>query len=439
MPDQGRLQVQVYQGQSYKPIDNAKVTITQLPEASNKVAEQKVVSNNSGQTSIVELLAPSKDNSMKPSDKAPYSLCDVKVEAEGYRPLLIKGCQIYPDTKAIQQCNMNPIGRDGYREEVIIDVAPNRLVGNYPPKIPEAPEKPLPKPVGTVVLPQPVVPEFVIVHTGMPDDPSAPNFTMRYKDYITNVGCSEIFSTWPENTIRANLLCIISFTLNRIYTEWYRAKGKNFNITNSTAYDHAFSYGRTIYDSIANAVDSIFSTYMLRPNAKQPLLAQYCDGVKVQCPNWLTQWGSKYQGDLGKSPYEILTYFYGTDLNLTTAKKVSGIPSSYPGYTLGMGSSGRPVRDVQTYLNRISQNYPAIPKQRVDGYYGQATRKSVLEFQKVFSMPITGTVDYATWYKISDIYVGVTKIAELRGTFVPPVPYGEMYDFTPTVKYPLED
>ncbi len=259
-----------------------------------------------------------------------------------------------------------------------------------------------------------MVPEFVVVHDGNPDDPNAPNYTVRYKDYIKNVASCEIFSTWPETTIRANLYCIISFTLNRIYTEWYRSKGKNFTITSSTAFDQAFSQGRNIYDNINRIVDEIFSTYIKRPDAKQPLFAQYCDGVKVQCPGWLTQWGSKYLGDQGKIPYEILTNFYGTNLELRRAPEVAGIPISYPGTALALGSKGNAVRDIQTYLNRISQNYPLIPKLAVDGVYGPATENSVKVFQQVFGLPQTGKVDYATWYKISEIFVGVSKLAELR-------------------------
>ncbi|MBV1822059.1 peptidoglycan-binding protein, partial [Bacteroidales bacterium MSK.15.36] len=169
------------------------------------------------------------------------------------------------------------------------------------------------------------------------------------------------------------------------------------------AYDHAFNYGRNIYDNISRVVDDIFSTYMKRPGAKQPLLSQYCDGVKVTCPGWMTQWGSKYLGDEGKTPYEILTSFYGSNLDLVTAKEVSGIPRSWPGYTLTVGNRGRDVRTIQVYLNRIADNYPAIPKVAVDGIYGTNTQNAVKVFQNVFLLPQTGNVDYATWYKISDV------------------------------------
>ncbi|MDO5518420.1 MAG: peptidoglycan-binding domain-containing protein, partial [Clostridium sp.] len=247
-----------------------------------------------------------------------------------------------------------------------------------------------------------------------------------YKEYIKNVASCEIYSTWPESTIRANVFCIISFTLNRIYTEWYRGKGKNFDITSSTAYDHAFNYGRNIYDSISAIVDEIFSTYIRRMGKKQPLLTQYCDGKNVKCPEWLSQWGSKSLGDQGKLPYEILRYYYGNDIELTTAEKVEGSPQSYPGYNLTVGSEGEAVRMLQEQLNRIAVNYPLIPKLAIDGRFTQKMSDSIKTFQGVFNLPKTGVVDYATWYKISDVYVGVSKIAELRNSaqkslFVPPV------------------
>jgi len=443
MPSTGNLKVQVFKGESYIPIENAKVTVVQKKETSSRQLEQVTVSDSSGSTNEIQLDAPPIEYSMKPSDKLPYSFCDIKVEAEGYQTFIIKKCQIYPEKTALQECKMKTMKR-GMRQEEIIEVQPNTLVGNYPSKIPEDPEKPLPPPPsGYVVLPEPVVPGFIVVHAGSPNNTNAPNYTVGFKDYIKNVASSEIFSTWPENTIRANIYCIISFTLNRIYTEWYRGKGKNFDITNSTAYDHAFTYGRNIYKNISRIVEELFSTYIKRWGRKQPLLTQYCDGVKVKCPGWMTQWGSKYLGDEGRAPYEILTHFYGSNLEFKRAKKVEGIPKSWPGYVLKLGYSGAPVRTIQTYLNRISRNYPAIPKVRVDGIYGEKTKETVKTFQRIFGLPATGVVNYPTWYKISDVYVGVTKIAELRGEtferkiFIPHVPYKGV-GAVPEMEYPCD-
>lgn len=425
MADTGRLKVQCFLGQNYIPIDRCKVTVS----GKGEFATKRVITLNtdsSGLTQEIELDAPPLEYSLNEnSDKVPYSLYDITVERQGFDPIVIRGCQVFPGEVAYQICNLNENLRRSTRQEVI-NILPNTLNGDYPPKIPEADEKPLPPPTSGVVLPQPVVPELIVVHQGSPNDPSAPNYTVPFKDYIKNVASCEIYSTWPETTIRANIFCIVSFTLNRIYTEWYRNKGKNFQITSSTAYDHAFNYGRNIYDSISVIVDDIFSTYIRRIGRKQPLLTQYCDGKSVTCPEWLSQWGSKYLGDQGKLPFEILQYYYGNDIELVTAEKVEGIPESYPGYDLTIGSSGEPVRTIQEQLNRIAQNYPLIPKLPLDGQFTDKMAESVKVFQGVFSLPKTGVVDYATWYKISDVYVGVSKIAELRSIdkknlFVPPV------------------
>ena len=426
MADTGRLKVQCFIGNSYIPVDRGRVTISGRGEfATNGTVTLNT--DSSGLTKDIEVGAPPIEYSLdENSNETPYSLYDITVEREGFNPIIIRGCQVFPEQVAYQVCNLNRESRNASMRQEVININPNTLNGDYPPKIPEAVDKPLPPPTSGVVLPQPVVPEFIIVHQGSPNDPSAPNYRVPYKDYIKNVASCEIYSTWPEATIRANIFCIVSFTLNRIYTEWYRSKGKNFQITSSTAYDHAFNYGRNIYDSISIIVDDIFSTYIRRQGKKQPLLTQYCDGKSVKCPQWLSQWGSKYLGDQGKLPYEILQYYYGTDIELVTAERVEGIPESYPGYDLTVGSSGDAVRTIQEQLNRISDNYPLIPKVPVDGQYTDKVADSVSTFQGVFTLPKTGVVDYATWYKISDIYVGVSRIAELRGyddknLFVPPV------------------
>lgn len=425
MADIGRLKVQCFRGNDYIPVDRAKITIRGIGEfATNRTIN--LTTNSSGLTEEIEVDAPPIEYSLNEnSNKTPYSLYDITVEREDFEPISIRGCQVFPGEVAYQICNLSTDLRSRNTRQEVINILPNTLYGNFPPKIPEEVDKPLPPPTSGVVLPQPVVPEYIVVHQGSPNDASAPNYKVDYKEYIKNVASCEIYSTWPETTIRANVFCIISFTLNRIYTEWYRGKGKNFDITSSTAYDHAFNYGRNIYDSISAIVDEIFSTYVRRIGNKQPLLTQYCDGKNVKCPEWLSQWGSKYLGDQGKLPYEILMYYYGNDIELVTAEKVEGSPQSYPGYNLTIGSTGEPVRTIQEQLNRIARNYPLIPKVAQDGVFGETTAEAVRTFQGIFSLPKNGVVDYATWYKISDVYVGVTRIAELRGAtnriFVPPV------------------
>ena len=256
-----------------------------------------------------------------------------------------------------------------------------------------------------------VVPEYVIVHDGVPSDRSAPNYWVKYTDYIKNVASSEIYATWPEATIYANVLAIMSFTLNRVYTEQYRNQGYDFTITSSTAYDQKWIYGRNTFENIGRLVDNIFNNYLSRPGVRQPIFTSYCDGQRVTCAG-LSQWGSKYLGDEGYSAIEIIRYYYGSDMYINTADVISGVPSSWPGYNLTTGSSGDKVRQLQQQLNRIAGNYPAIPTIVADGIYGPRTAEAVRVFQQVFALPVTGVTDFATWYAISRIYVGVTRIAE---------------------------
>ncbi|SDP49319.1 peptidoglycan-binding domain-containing protein [Clostridium gasigenes] len=421
MAEKGRLRIQCFKGDTYIPVEGTKIIVT----SEGVTTEVQLTTDSMGESETIELETPPIEYSQSPVGKVPYSVHNIRVERDGFQTLVINGCQVFPEQVALQACNLTE-GVNRMTRADVINIQSNVLNGEFPAKIPENSDKPLPLPTGGVVLPQPVVPEYIIVHNGGPNDTTAGNFTVPYKDYIKNVASCEIYATWSDSTIRSNVYAIISFTLNRIYTEWYRGKGKNFDITNSTAYDHAFDYGRNIFDSINVVVDDIFSTYIKRFGRKQPLLTQYCDGKNVSCPGWMTQWGSKYLGDQGKTPYEILTSFYGNDIELVTATKVSGSPKSYPGYSLTLGSTGLEVRTVQEYLNRISINYPLIPKSAVDGIYGQRTREATTVFQGVFNMPKTGIVDFATWYRISDVYVGVTRIAELRSSigeqkiFIPP-------------------
>ncbi len=194
----------------------------------------------------------------------------------------------------------------------------------------------------------------------------------------------------------------------------YRNKGYDFTITSSTAYDHKWIHGRNLFESISRIVDEIFSGYLSRPNVRQPILTQYCDGQRVTCPNWLSQWGSKSLGDRNYSAIEIIRYYYGNDMYINTAEEISGIPASWPRYDLDIGASGDKVRQMQEQINRIAEAYSAIPTEPVTGYYDEATKEAVKVFQRVFGLPQTGIVDYTTWYKIQEIYVGVTRIAELN-------------------------
>lgn len=408
--DQGRLQVSAFATDVAKPAQNANVVITST--VTNQVVDE-LQTDTSGQSAIIDLTAPPVDFSLEPESQVrPYSEYDVSVNLEGYEPVNLTGVQILPNVTALQNVNLRPIVRDEVQPNDIY-IQAHTLWGDFPPKIPEDEVKPLPESGGFVVLPEPVIPEFVVVHLGVPSDTSAQNVWVPFKDYIKNVASSEIYSTWPDASIRANILAILSFTLNRVYTEWYRGKGYDFTITNSTAFDQAFNYGRNIFQEIATVVDEMFTTFITRPGIRQPLLTQYCDGSRVQCPNMMSQWGSKTLGDQGYDAIGILRYYYGQDIFLMQAEKVSGVPMSYPGTTLQTGSTGPSVRMIQEQLNAISNNYPAINKIRVDGVFGEQTRTAVETFQKIFKLPQTGIVDFGTWYQISNIYVAVTKIAEL--------------------------
>lgn len=293
-----------------------------------------------------------------------------------------------------------------------IVIGPHTLFGTYPPKIAEEEIKPTTE-TGEIVLSRVVIPEYVIVHDGAPSDTSARNYWVRFKDYIKNVASSEIYATWTDAAIRANVLAIMSFVLNRVYTEWYRNKGYDFTITSSTAFDQKWIQGRNIFQTISNVVDEMYGNYLSRPNVKQPILTQYCDGKRVTCPNWMSQWGAQSLGERGYSAIEILRYYYGDSIYINTAVEISGVPSSWPGYELAEGASGAKVQQMQEQLNVISGSYPALPGIAADGIYGPATRAAVEKFQSIFGLPVTGIVNYQTWYKISEIYVGVSRIAEL--------------------------
>ena len=405
--DRGRLQVTVVTEDGARPVENAlvKISYTGVPDS----VQEEVRTDSSGKTPVLELQAPPLEYSMEPSEEQPYAEYTVQIQAEGYEPEEIAGTEVLPDTLALQPARLR--GREAGDFERIV-IGPHTLFEEYPPKIPEAEIKPVDE-TGEIVLSRVVIPEYIVVHDGSPRDTTASNYYVKYKDYIKNVASSEIYATWPANTIRANVLAIMSFTLNRVYTEWYRNRGYDFTITSSTAFDHKWIPERNYYDTISVIVDELFANYLSRPNVTQPILTQYCDGRRVTCPNWMTQWGSKELGDQGYSPIEILRYFYGDDMYINTAEEISGIPSSWPGYTLEEGSSGEKVRQMQEQLNVIAEAYPALPKITEDGIYGPATERAVRDFQSVFGLPVTGKVDYPTWYKISEIYVGVSRIAEL--------------------------
>lgn len=406
MVDRGNLSLQVTSTIGLLPIENARISISYTGE--DNVVEE-ITTDNSGRTETVSLPAPPLEWSLDAEQtNRPYAELNLQITAPGYQPVTIEGSELLADATALQQVRMEPTEEMQQTEDIVIP--DHTLYGEYPPKIPEEEIKPMAE-TGEIVLSRVVIPEYVVVHDGPPTDSRATNYYVKYKDYIKNVVSSEIYATWPETTIYANTLCILSFTLNRVFTEWYRNKGYDFTITSSTAFDQKWIYGRNIYENVDRIVDSIFANYLSRPGVKQPIFTSYCDGKRTTC-NGLKQWGSKYLGDEGYSAIEIIRYYYGEDMYINTSETIAGVPYSWPGYDLTIGSSGDKVRQLQQQLNRIAQNYPAIPKIDADGIYGPKTAEAVRTFQNIFNLPKTGVTDYATWYEISNIYVGVTRIAE---------------------------
>lgn len=402
MPDTGSLRVDVTD-QDGRPIDGAtaEISITGEPETTL----ESIQTDSNGQTESVELPAPPFEYTENPSVTQPYSEYSIIVRAPGFAPVSINGIDIFSSRRSIQDVRLTETSQ-------VVTIGPNTLFGNYPPKIPEASIKPITS-TGEIVLDRVVVPGTVVVHDGVPTDPTASNYYVSFPDYIKNVACSEIYPTWPEATITANVIAIVSFTLNRVYTEWYRNKGYSFTITSSTAFDHKWINERNIFDNVGLIVDEVFADYVSKPDVKQPILTQYCDGKRTTCSG-MSQWGSKYLGDQNYSALQILRNYYGSDIYINTAEEVSGIPLSWPGYTLDIGDSGTPVRTIQEQLSAIRRTYSNIPSLAIDGIYGEDTAAAVSRFQSIFDLPVTGEVDYSTWYKISQLYVALEKLAELR-------------------------
>lgn len=402
MPDTGSLRVDVTD-QSGKPIDGATadISITGEPESTL----ESIQTDSNGQTESVELPAPPFEYTENPGVTQPYSEYSIIVRAPGFAPVSINGIDIFSSRRSIQDVRLTEASQ-------VVTIGPNTLFGDYPPKIPEASIKPITS-TGEIVLDRVVVPGTVVVHDGVPTDPTASNYYVSFPDYIKNVACSEIYPTWPEATITANVIAIVSFTLNRVYTEWYRNKGYSFTITSSTAFDHKWINERNIFDNVGLIVDEVFADYVSKPDVKQPILTQYCDGKRTTCSG-MSQWGSKYLGDQNYSALQILRNYYGSDIYINTAEEVSGIPLSWPGYTLDIGDSGTPVRTIQEQLSAIRRTYSNIPSLAIDGIYGEDTSAAVSRFQSIFDLPVTGEVDYSTWYKISQLYVALEKLAELR-------------------------
>ena len=406
----GKLNINVISDNTSRPVEGATIRITTENAPGRTIEEARTDAQ--GQLNNVELEAPPLEYSMDPTADKPYSEYTIYISAPGFETVEVNGAEIFSGETAIQDISLIPADTAEPDSAELFVIPDHTLWGDYPPKIAESEIKTVEE-TGEIVLSRVVIPEYVVVHDGPPSDPGAKNYYVRYRDYIKNVASSEIYSTWPEATIQANVLAIQSFTLNRVYTEWYRNKGYEFTITTSTAYDHKWIPNRNVFESISVIVDEIFSNFLSRPNVQQPILTQYCDGKNVSCPNWMSQWGSKSLGDQGYTAIEILRNYYGDSIYINETEEISGVPSSYPGTPLRQGSTGDKVRQMQHQLNVIAGAYPLIPKIAEDGIFGPRTEEAVKTFQKIFNLTQDGIVGFRTWYKISQIYVGVSRIAEL--------------------------
>ena len=398
---QGSLFFTVRAADSAFPVESATIVVT---GPDGEVLGDEAVSAGNGSVSRNFLInAPDPALSLSPGEAMPYATCEAIVSAPDFHTFHVKGIQIFGGERCVVPLEMIPMNQG--EDEVLEYTIPMHSLRNPTERRILAPSPDL------RVLRQVYIPEEITVHLGAPNA-SAANVTVPFVDYIKNVASSEVYPTWPEESLKANILCQISLALNRIFTEWYPSRGYNFNITNSTAYDQYFVYGRNVFDSISAVVDQIFNQYIRRPGRVEPFFAEYCNGSTVSCPG-LSQWGSVSLANAGKSALEILEFYYG-NVEIAETRNIRAIESSYPGTPLRIGSSGQAVRSIQRQLNRIRENYPGIPAiSPEDGVYGAQTENAVRAFQKTFNLTQDGVVGESTWYRISYIYVAVKKLAEL--------------------------
>ncbi len=407
----GFIKVELFTAREVVPVSGGNIFI--LKSTSVDFDKGNILTtDSSGITKILEVDTPDIELSKnKDSDQIPYSVYDLYVRAPGYKDAVVEGVQVFSNEVSIQQVEMIPTTKEReFLEELEHNYIPPHQLIEEMPRVQVDEKEPI---FQSKVLIRPYIPEFITVHLGAPSS-YAENVTVRFPEYIKNVASSEIYPTWPEHAIRANIYCQISFALNRVYTEWYRNKGYNFHITNSTAYDQYFIKGRNIFENISRIVDDIFNEYITREGYMEPLLAQYCNGTTVTCKG-LSQWDTVKLATDGYETMEILKNYYGDNIELTKTNDIRGIEESFGGTPLKLNTTGSDVETIQRQINRISNNYPAIPKiEPVDGVFGSETESSVKAFQRIFNLYADGIVGKSTWYKISGIYVGVKRLAELE-------------------------
>lgn len=404
MQERAWLKFEVFTADRAEPVVGAAVVVR-----GENNEEYHLVTDENGHTPLLELSAPSVDATLTPSYAGlPYGMYQAEIKADGYTDVLITGIQLFAQQVAIQPVEMipHPATQQGAETESFV-IPKNALLQTY--------ENHQVYQNNTArVLKETVIPETITVHLGRPENTSARNVTVSFPDYIKNVASSEIYPTWPESSLRANIYAQISLALNRVFTEWYRSRGYAFDITNSTSFDQYFVYGRNIFENISMLVDEIFNTYIRKIGTINPYYAEYCNGSTVTCKG-MSQWGTVTLAQNGYTPLRILQYYYGNDIELVTTNNIAGITASYPGTPLKLGSVSNDVIIISNQLNRIRRNYPAIPEiTNVSSTFTAETQAAVKMFQKVFDLTQDGIVGSATWNKISYIYVAVKKLAELN-------------------------
>ena len=402
MKNTGTLRIQTFAARQSAPVEGVTVavqgdgfTLHRITDATGSAADIPV-------EAPACALSLDEDNTTRP-----YAIVSLTAAKPGYRTVRIEGIQIFAGQVTLAQPQMLPVTEeDRDIPDAPIVIPPHALFAGSGGSGPQPRENCTPR-----VLEQVIIPKNITVHLGKPAA-AARNVTVSFRDYIANVASSEVYPTWPEQALRANIHCQISLALNRIYTEWYPSKGYTFNITNSTSYDQYYVHGRTVFEVMVRITDDIFNTYLRKRGTVNPYYSEYCDGKSVTCPG-LKQWGTVTLANNGRSALQILRYYYGSSIEIVRTKNIRSIPQSYPGTPLRQGSRGAAVFTLQRQLNRIAKDYPFLGKLTVDGVFGSRMAATVRAFQKQFNLTADGVVGRQTWYKISYIYVSVKDLAEL--------------------------
>ena len=402
MKNTGTLRIQTFAARQSAPVEGVTVAVQ------GDGFTLHCITDATGSAADIPIEAPACALSLDEDNTTrPYAIVSLTAAKPGYRTVRIEGIQIFAGQVTLAQPQMLPITEeDRDIPDAPIVIPPHPLFAGSGGSGAQPVENCVPR-----VLDKVIIPKNITVHLGKPAA-SARNVTVSFRDYIANVASSEVYPTWPEQALRANIHCQISLALNRIYTEWYPSKGYTFNITNSTSYDQYYVHGRTVFDVMVRITDDIFNTYLRKRGTVNPYYSEYCDGKSVTCPG-LKQWGTVTLANQGRTALQILKYYYGNDIEIVRTNNIQSIPQSYPGSPIRQGDSGTAVFTLQRQLNRITKDYPFLGKLTVDGVFGSRMAATVRAFQKQFNLTADGMVGRQTWYKISYIYVSVKDLAEL--------------------------